>query len=133
MMNKFMSLLRTTLKESTASWSVCKTNMQSTYDKIQYYELDSHQKEELISKLKGLLAKEKKVKTAWIFGSFTKSNTVRDIDIAVNTDPDFSFAEYLSLNAHLELEIGLPVDLMEIKKAPQSLKERIYSGTLIKE
>ena len=106
--------------------------MQSTYDKIQYYKLDSKQKEALISKLKGLLTEEKKVKAAWIFGSFTKSNTVRDIDIAINTDPDFSFQEYLALNAHLELEIGLPVDLMEIKKAPESLKERIYSGTLIK-
>jgi predicted nucleotidyltransferase len=106
--------------------------MQSTYDKIQYYKLDSHQKEALRHKLKEILAKEKKVKAAWIFGSFTKSDTVRDIDVAINADSDFSFAEYLALNAHLELEIGLPVDLIEIKNAPESLKQRIYSGTLIR-
>jgi predicted nucleotidyltransferase len=107
--------------------------MQSTYDKIQYYKLDSQQKETLSSKLKALLAKEKKVKAAWIFGSFTKSSAIRDIDVAINTELDFSFAEYLALNAHLELEIGLPIDLVEIRKAPEALKQRIAGGIVVKQ
>ena len=107
--------------------------LKQTYDKIQYYHLDSQQKEALTSKLKRLLSEEKKVKIAWIFGSFTQRNTIRDIDVAIQADPDLSFAEYLELNAHLELEMGLPVDLVEIKKAPEALKQRIYGGTLIKQ
>jgi hypothetical protein len=34
--------------------------MQSTYDKIQYYKLDSQQKETLSSKLKALLQRRRK-------------------------------------------------------------------------
>jgi hypothetical protein len=37
------------------------------------------------------------------------------------------------LNAQIELELGLPVDMVEIARAPESLQENIFlKGSLIK-
>ena len=106
--------------------------MQS-YDRIQYYKIGKSEKEAIATKLKALLAREKEVTGAWLFGSLTRRNTVRDLDIAIHSEPKLSFQEFLNLNAQLELELGIPVDLVEIGDAPQSLKQNIFSnGILIK-
>ena len=108
--------------------------MQSTYDKIQYYRIGQKQKASIIAKLKALLDIEEQVQEAWVFGSFTRHDSIRDIDVAIHTEPELSFKEYLNLNAELELELGIPVDLVEITKAPQSLKDNILkNGTKIKQ
>lgn len=117
----------------TVFWRVFKTNMQSTYDRILYYKIEKNQKEAIITKLKALLTPEKEVTLAWLFGSFTRSDSVRDIDLAIHSEPKFTFKDFLNLNAQIELELGMPVDMMEIGNAPQSLKENIFtSGILIK-
>ena len=122
-----------TLAVLTAFWRVCKTNMQSTYDRIQYYKIEKNQKEAIITKLKALLAIEKEVKLAWLFGSLTRRDKVRDIDLAIYSEPELPFKDFLNLNAQIELELGMPVDMLEIGNAPQSLKENIFaSGILIK-
>lgn len=107
--------------------------MQSAYDKIQYYKIGQKEKEVIIDKLKALLAKEKQVKIAWLFGSITRRDSIRDIDLAVHSEPELTFKEFLNLNAQIELELGLPVDMVEIARVPEALKEKIYtSGLLIK-
>jgi predicted nucleotidyltransferase len=59
---------------------------------------------------------------------------VRDIDVAIQTEPELEFGEFLDLSAQIELDLGIPVDLVELAKVPQSLKERILnSGIVIKE
>src|SRR4030066_1505253 len=113
---------------------MCKKNMQSTYDKIQYYRIGQKQKASIIAKLKAFLDREEQVQEAWVFGSFTRHDSVRDIDVAIHTEPELSFKEYLNLNAQIELELGIPVDLVEIAKAPKSLKDNILkNGTKIKQ
>ena len=103
------------------------------YDKIQYFRLGEKEKARLIAKLKKLLDKETQVQQAWIFGSFTRRDSVRDIDVAIRSEPEFRFKKYLDLNAKIELELGIPVDLVEITKVPTSLKENIFKkGTKIK-
>src|SRR4030065_933155 len=107
--------------------------MQSTYDKIQYYRIGQKKKATKITKLKTLLEKEEQVQEAWVFGSFTRHDSIRDIDVAIRVEPELPFKEYLNLNAELELELGMPVDLVEIAKAPKSLEENILkTGTKIK-
>jgi predicted nucleotidyltransferase len=107
--------------------------MESTYDRIQYYKIEEKQKEAVITKLKGLLDSEREVTIAWLFGSLTRRNSVRDIDIAIHSEPKLAFKDFLNLNAQIELELGIPVDLIEISNAPNSLKENIFdSGILIK-
>src|SRR3989304_2999702 len=107
--------------------------MQSTYDKIQYYRLGQKQKASIIAKLKTLLEREEQVREAWGFGSFTRRDSIRDIDVAIRVETELPFKENLNLNAQIELELGMPVDLVEITKAPKSLKENILkNGTKIK-
>jgi predicted nucleotidyltransferase len=107
--------------------------MQSPYDRIQYYRLSEEAKASLIAKLKVLLDKEEQVQQAWLFGSFTRRDSVRDIDVAIHAEPELSFKEFLNLNAEIELELGVPVDLVEIAKVPAALKENILKkGTQIK-
>lgn len=107
--------------------------MQSTYDKIQYYKLGQNEKTRIITKLGTLLAKERRIKLAILFGSVTRRNYVRDIDLCIHATPELSFRELLNLNAQIELELGIPVDLVELSNLPESLKVSILKkGTLIK-
>jgi predicted nucleotidyltransferase len=107
--------------------------MQSNYDRIQYYKIGQQRKKGIIAKLKKLFADNKQVKLAWLFGSVTRRDSVRDIDVAIHADPEFEFEEFLDLNVQIELELRIPVDLVEIAKVPISLKENILrTGTLLK-
>ena len=117
----------------TAFWRVCKKNMQSTYDRVQYYKIEKKQKEAIITKLQALLSSEQEIKLAWLFGSLIRRDSIRDIDIAIHSEPKLTFKDFLNLNAQIELELGIPVDMLEIDDAPQSLKGNIFaSGILIK-
>ena len=104
--------------------------MQSTYDKIQFYHL---RKNEIIKKLKETLAKEKRIQLATIFGSITRRNNIRDIDICIHSAPTLNFQELLNLNAQIELDLGIPVDLVELTALSPSFRVNILkNGTLIK-
>lgn len=116
-----------------AFWRVYKTNMQSTYDHIQYYKLGKKQKETIIVKLKALLANEKEIRLAWLFGSVIRRDSIRDLDIAIYVEPEMNFQDFLNLNAQVELELRIPVDMVQIGNTPQKLKENILAcGILIK-
>jgi predicted nucleotidyltransferase len=107
--------------------------MQSTYDAIHYYKIGPKEKEDIIIKLKSILSKQKQIKLAWIFGSLTRRDSVRDVDVAIYAEPALPCEEFLYLNAQIELDLGYPVDLVQIDNVPQSLQDRIFqSGALIK-
>jgi predicted nucleotidyltransferase len=107
--------------------------MELSCDKIQYYKIGNKEKASIIAKLKKTLAEERHVKQAWIFGSFTRGESVRDLDIAIHAEPQFSFKDFLFFNAEIELSVGIPVDLVEIEEAPASLRENIVkNGVVIK-
>ena len=107
--------------------------MESTYDKIQYYELEPKEKDKLIAKLKGILAKEERIKLAVLFGSATRRSYFRDIDVAIQASPELSFREFLNLNAQIELEVGVPVDLVDLANLAEPFKTSILkSGRLLK-
>ena len=107
--------------------------MQSPYDKIQYYELGQEEKTRIVAKLKAALAKEKRIRLAILFGSVTRRNYVRDIDLAIHDMPELSFKELLNLNAEIELELGIPIDLVKLSNLPTSLKVNILkNGILMK-
>ena len=107
--------------------------MSSPYDKIQYYEFGQKEKDRIIAKLKELLSKEERVKLAVLFGGATRRNYVRDIDLCIHATPELNFKELLNLNARIELELGVPVDLVELTNVPATLKAIILkNGSLIK-
>ena len=71
--------------------------------------------------MKKVLEKEDRVLVAVIYGSAIRREEVRDIDIAIYAKPDIPLKEFLKIEAKLEREIGVPVDLVSIDKAPPKL------------
>lgn len=107
--------------------------MESVYDKIQFYKFGRKEKEETIEKIRRSLADEKRVLLALTFGSFTRRSSVRDIDLCVYSIPTLDLSELLSLNADVEHDLALPVDLVELMRLPSSFKLRVLkSGILVK-
>jgi predicted nucleotidyltransferase len=107
--------------------------MQSKYDKIQFYKLSQRGKEEIVKKLRKLLANQKRVQLAILFGSLTTRDYIRDIDVCIHSNPKLNFTEMLDLNARIELALGIPVDLVELKNLSPNFQTNILkSGILIK-
>ena len=71
--------------------------------------------------MKKVLEREDRVLVAVIYGSAIRRKEVRDIDIAIYAKPDISLKEFLKIEAELEREIGIPVDLVSIDKVPPKL------------
>jgi predicted nucleotidyltransferase len=107
--------------------------MQSTYDKIQFYKLGQKEKNQIIKKLKKSIANEKRIRLAIIFGSITRRSNIRDVDLCIYSAPTLNFNELLNLNAQIELDVGMPVDLVELTNLPPQLRTDILkNGTIIK-
>lgn len=85
------------------------------YDRIVYYTFSDQQKDEVLKKLEALLTAEKRVVLAYVFGSFTRRNNVRDMDVAVYAVPALSFNEFLDLGGRVELELGFSVDVVQLQ------------------
>ncbi|MFQ6123754.1 MAG: nucleotidyltransferase domain-containing protein [Candidatus Heimdallarchaeota archaeon] len=85
-------------------------------------------------KLSHLLMQEPSVIFAYIFGSFIKYSSFRDLDLAIYVDlaviPDLASFEQ-NLGTRLELRIRLPVDLVLLNEAPLSLKFHVTKGQLL--
>lgn len=105
--------------------------MQPTYDRIQFYKLNRKEREEIVKKLKKLLAKEKRIQLAIVFGSLTTRDYIRDIDICISSNPKLNFKELLDLNAKIELELGIPVDMVELENLPVTLQTSIIRNGII--
>jgi len=107
--------------------------MQPTYDKIQFYKLSQKEKDKIVKTLKKSLANEKRIKLAIIFGSLTTRKNIRDIDLCIHSTPKLNFKELLNLNAQIELDLGIPVDLVELTNLTPALQVSILkNGTIIK-
>jgi len=76
---------------------------------------------EVIEKVKKVLEREDRVLVAVVYGSATRRERVRDIDIAIYAKPDMPLREFLRIEAELEREIGVPVDLVPLDRVPPEL------------
>jgi len=107
--------------------------MQSKYDKIQFYKINQKEKDKIIKKLKKSLTNEKRIQLAIIFGSLTTRNNIRDIDMCIHSTLKLNFKQLLNLNAQIELDIGIPIDLVELTNLTLTLQVNILkNGTIIK-
>ena len=58
---------------------------------------------------------------------------MRDIDICITSNPKLNFKELLDLNAEIELELGVPVDMVELETLPKNLQANILkNGVVVK-
>ena len=96
--------------------------MESVYDKVRFYKLGKQEKGQIVGELKKSLAEERRVLFAVVFGSLTRRNSVRDVDVCVYSVPTLSPTELLKLNAQVELDLGFPVDLVELIYLSPSLR-----------
>jgi predicted nucleotidyltransferase len=107
--------------------------MLSSYDAIRFYKLDSERRKRIIRRLKEDLAREEKIKLAIVFGSLTTRHSVRDVDVCIYSVPTMDFKELLDINARVELDIGIPVDISELSNLPPSLGiDILRHGILLK-
>jgi predicted nucleotidyltransferase len=115
------------------SWRPYKISMQSTYDRIYFYKITEKQKACIVDELKAFLADREPIKLAWLFGSITRRDSIRDVDVAIYADPELPFKQFLRLGAEIEGLIRMPADLVEVNQVPPTLKNNILkNGLLIK-
>ncbi len=103
--------------------------------KFTYHKASIEEKKKITTIIKQALSKRKEILVAVIFGSFTNSNTFRDIDIAVFTGytiPYNKVEEYQeTLAKELEKQLKIPVDITVIDYAPPWIKAKTLKGTTI--
>ncbi|MEM1597652.1 MAG: nucleotidyltransferase domain-containing protein [Pyrobaculum sp.] len=88
-------------------------------------------KREVLDKLRRALEAEDKVLLAVVFGSFARDQWYRDVDVAVYTT-DRSLDYLLKLGAKLELELGIPVDVVPIEELSPTFRIKILTqGTVV--
>jgi len=95
------------------------------FDEIKYYKLTDRGKEEAIRRVNNVLEVDERVKLAYIFGSFTRRDCLRDIDLAVYAAPSLSFDELLSLGARMDLELNMPVDLVQLQDLDPAFRLKV--------
>ena len=90
-------------------------------------------KKEIIEKVKAILDRE--IIFCYIFGSFLNSENFNDIDIAVYLKEDSPYLHDrwydIRVALKIEREIGIPVDLIIINRAPDHLIYDISKGKVI--
>jgi predicted nucleotidyltransferase len=106
--------------------------MQS-YDAIRFYKLDPEKKKKIIRRIGEHLAREERIKLALVFGSSITRHSVRDVDVCIYSVPTMNFRELLDINARVELDVGIPIDISELSNLPASLRIDILKhGVLLK-
>lgn len=103
-------------------------------DKIRIYRLDFEEKSRILERLKEILEKEDNIICAIVFGGFLKDRPFRDIDIAVilKENGELESIDYLDELTHkLHRELGIPIDMVDIRYVPDWLKIRIFQGMVL--
>ena len=99
--------------------------MEYGLDEIRYYKLTDREKQEVIERVTSMLNADERVKLAFVFGSFTRRESLRDIDLAVYAGPPLSFDELLSLGAKMEMELNLPFDLVQLQDLDPAFRLKV--------
>ena len=95
------------------------------FDEVVYHRLTDVKRREVVKRLRGLLENKVSVKLAYVFGSFTRRRSVRDVDVAVYTVPPLTFDEFLELGAELEIALRMPVDVAQIRSLDPAFRLKI--------
>ena len=98
-------------------------------ERFRYYRFSKNEKEVLLKKIKEFLSRYD-IDLAIVFGSFVEENVFRDIDIAI-----YSYAmdldKFLKINSELELELGIPVDIVPLDQLNPIFRLKILRKGLV--
>jgi len=87
-------------------------------------------KEEILRKLRSVLNSEEEVLLAIVFGSFVELNSYRDVDVAIYAkSKDLEYVAKLS--AKLELELGVPVDVVPLDEISSKFRYNVLVNGII--
>lgn len=87
-------------------------------------------KEEVLRKLRSVLNSEEEVLLAIVFGSFVELNSYRDVDVAIYAkSKDLEYVAKLS--AKLELELGVPVDVVPLDEISSKFRYNVLVNGII--
>jgi len=93
-------------------------------------------KKEIAGKIDNLLRDRPEIIFAYIFGSFVENDPFNDIDLAIYVDKDQSLVKgifyEIKLSNTLEEKIKIPVDVIKLNNASDSVIYRATKGLLIK-
>ena len=90
-------------------------------------------REQIVARLERELEARPELVLALLHGSFARGGTYRDIDLAVWLDParlsrDERFRYALDLSVHLQLRLGLPIDVRVLNDAPLAFRHHALQG-----
>jgi predicted nucleotidyltransferase len=98
-------------------------------ERFKYYRFSKNEKEVLLKKIKEFLSRYD-IDLAIVFGSFVEGDVFRDIDIAI-----YSYAmdldKFLKINSELELELGIPVDIVPLDQLNPIFRLKILRKGLV--
>ena len=87
--------------------------------------------ENIITSLRNFLEKKPDILIAILFGSATRRNLVRDLDIGMHFKKKPDLMEICKLIVELEDLIGIPIDLIPLDEAPPELLQKIITQGII--
>jgi predicted nucleotidyltransferase len=97
--------------------------------RFRYYRFSKNEKEILLKKIKEFLSRYD-IDLAIVFGSFVEGDVFRDIDIAI-----YSYAmdldKLLRIGSELELELGIPVDIVPLDQLNPIFRLKILRKGLV--
>jgi len=91
-------------------------------DELVYHRLTDSKRREVLDRLSEALGRNGRIELAYVFGSFTRRSSVRDIDVAIYAVPPLSLREQVGLMAELELDLGMSVDIVQIQKVDPAFR-----------
>ncbi len=93
--------------------------------KISYHRVSV---EDISRKLREILSGMAEVKIAVLFGSVLRRNVVRDLDVGIVTEPELDLKELIRISNAIEDELGIPIDLVPLRKTPPKLRLKALSS-----
>jgi predicted nucleotidyltransferase len=101
--------------------------LQAAEEQIEYKLFVKTNRNQLLLKLTEVLKKFNGIQQAWIFGSFARKDDgpKSDIDIAVKTDPDFSYFDLADVKEQAGISLKRKVDIGFMDAFKPSILEHI--------
>jgi len=95
-------------------------------DKLVYHNLKPD-KDKVIEMIRDAILKEERIIIALIFGSILRRNRIRDIDLAIYTDPKPDLRTLVSLGSKLEELAGIPVDVSPLAELAPCMRYKVMA------
>lgn len=102
--------------------------------KTALYTIRPEQREDVLAKLRGELAKVSGLRFAYVYGSVLESDRVHDVDVGIFLDAPMVAQQMATVDAftvRLTAAVGFPVDIRVLNEAPLPFLYHVLRGRLL--